>query len=76
MPRALSYNAWLKKHQADYAEGCTCEVCMAIAYEDRPRLRMEWFRWMDAARLRELPADRLLQRELELDPGKTNWGMF
>jgi hypothetical protein len=35
-----------------------------------------WFRYMDEVRMSELPADQLLQRELELNPDKANWGMF
>jgi hypothetical protein len=74
--KAKCYQAWLRGHRAEYAEGCLCEVCQAISAEDRQKIRTMWFRYMDEVRMSELPADLLLQRELELNPDKSNWGMF
>ena len=76
MERDISYNAWLKAHHKEWSEGCICQVCLAISTEDRPKLRQLWFTWRAANQLPAMPPDKLLQLELELNPEKTNWGMF
>lgn len=76
MERDSSYGQWLRTHYRDWSEGCTCEVCRALSDEDRVTLRRLWLTWRAATRQPEVTQDKLLQRELELNPEKTNWGMF
>jgi hypothetical protein len=76
MGRDISYNQWLKAHYQEWSNGCSCRVCLSISTEDRRALRSLWFTWRATEKLPATPPDQLLQRELELNPDKTNWGLF